>query len=349
MAGSRSTRGAFRRARRSALRPTRVAARWSSCSSRGADPEAVDVFDKTPADYALAKGHGEIVQLLDRASKRGVVAPPPVPRRGGPASIRGLVWARGDASIVVAKHALEQGVRIVEQACSSLEAPAVLFSLRREMGPELRISAPLREPHDAREPIGEVSFRLWRYEGLEPRATVTPKPETRTLVGALARRPYSLAAWSDVARELAEDLDEDAIDDVLAVMTDPPEGPSYLTPWDFWFRAQLAAAVLVAHIGQRPWPESKRRARLLDLTRGPCDWANAAAIVALLDVATREPEAKLEIRDALLALTTIEMTPPRYQHVMKPAALVLLELGGLDTKTTAALDALIHPSEHDPA
>lgn len=314
--------------------------------ARGADPEAVDVFGKTPADYALANGHEEIVRLLDRASKRGVVAPPPLPRRGGPASIRGIVWERGDASIHGAVHALDQGIELVEQASSSLEAPSSVRALRRAI-PNLASSASLRDLHDPREPIGEVGFRLWTYEGIEPRATVAPKPETRALVGAFAKRPYSLAGWSDVARELAEELDEDAIDDVLAVMTDPPEGPSYLTAWDFWFRAQIAAALIVSHVGSTPWPESKRRSRLLDLTRGPCDWANGAAMIALLDVATREPRTKDEIREALLALTTIEMTPPRYQHVMTPAALVLLELGGLDAETCAALDEFVHPRDDD--
>ena len=96
-----------------------------------------------------------------------------------------------------------------------------------------------------------------------------------------------------------------------------------------------------------PGRESNRQARLLDLTRGPADWANAAAMVALFDVATREPATRAEIREALLALTRIEMTPPRYQHVMRPAALVLRELGDLDRETARALDELIHPPEDD--
>lgn len=315
--------------------------------ARGADPEPVDAFGKVPADYALANDRGDIVPLLDRAPERGAVEPPPVPREGGPGSIRRFIWERGDASIRGAAMAIARGARITKQACSSLEAPSVLLSIRRVMGPELTISTSLREPHDPREPIGQVAFRLWTYEGLEPRATIAPKPATRALVGAFALRPYALDAWSDVASELAASLDEDAIDDVLAVMADPPEGPPYLTAWDFWFRAQIAAALIVSHVGTKPWGESKRRARLLDLTRGPADWGNAAAMVALFDVATREPETRAEIREALLALTRIEMTPPRYQHVMRPAALVLRELGDLDRETARALDELIHPPMDD--
>lgn len=315
--------------------------------ARGADPEPVDAFGKVAAEYAMENDRGDIVELLDRASKQSADEPPPVPPEGGPGSIRHFVWERGDASIRGAASAIERGARVTRQACSSLEAPAVLLSLRRVMGPELTISTSLRENHDAREPIGEVAFRLWTYEGLEPRATITPKPETRALVGAFASRPYSLDAWSAVAKELAADLDEDAIDDVLAVMTDPPEGPPYLTAWDFWFRAQIAAALLVSHVGATPWGESRRRARLLDLTRGPADWANSAAIIALFDVARRDPSTSDDIRDGLLALTRLEMTPPRYQHVMRPAALVLRELGGLDADTVRELDELIHPPIDD--
>jgi hypothetical protein len=314
--------------------------------SRGADPEPVDVLDALPSDYALRNGHHDIVHTLDRASKRGNASATPRvrPRKSGPASSRAIVWGRGDASITVVSDSVRRGIQMMDVACSSIEAPSATLAIQRAVS-GLAVSALAGDAHDPREPIGEVSFRLWTYEGIEPKATITPKPETRALVGAFAKRPYSLAGWSDVAKELAEDLDEDAIDDVLAVMTDPPEGPSYLTAWDFWFRAQIAAALLVSHIGKTPWPESKRRARLFDLTRGPCDWANGAAMIALLDVATREPRTKPEIREALLALTKIEMTPPRYQHVMQPAALILRELGDLDAATTADLDELIHPPD----
>ncbi len=314
--------------------------------ARGADPEPVDVFDSVPADYALKQGHHEIVHTLDRASKRGSATPRLRPRMAGPASIRKILWARGDASIVVVSDGVRRGMQMMDVACSSIEAPSAVFSIWRAV-PGLAVSGPADETNDPREPIGEVAFRLWTYEGIEPKAAVTPKRETRALVGRFAKRPYSLDAWSDVAKELAEDLDEDAIDDLLAVMTDPPEGPAYLAAWDFWFRTQIAAALLVSHVGTTPWAESKRRERLLDLTRGPCDWANGAAMIALLDVTRREPQTKDEIREALLALTTIEMTAPRYQHVMKPAALVLRELGGLDGAATERLDALIHPPDDD--
>src|SRR5262249_22510990 len=103
---------------------------------------------------------------------------------------------------------------------------------------------------------------------------------------------YLLSSWSRAAARAAKSLRPENLPEVIAAMVHPALGPSYLRAWDWYFRVEVAAALIAAHLGSEPWADSPRRRALEDVLDGPIDWATTAAVIALLDVALRDEAAR---------------------------------------------------------
>jgi ankyrin repeat protein len=297
------------------------AVRW--LLDAGADPSVVDIFDKRAIDYAREQRHAEVIDILEHA-----LPPKPTP---DPVIVNPLASSlppRHDATLNSVLRVRDEGIEMARAACTSLEAPTLLAAIARVM-PDFELTFPVRDEPDPRLPIRPVEVRLWRWHDVdelhhEPEPALEPPPdEVAAAVGAIARMPYLLRIWSEAARRVALPAPE-----VAAVMVHPPEAPEYLEPWDWWFRVQVAAALVLSHT-------SEGRNALKDIADGPADWSNTAAILALYDLARRDETARPSIIEKLLEITRRTVHAPAYQHAIQPAAYALLELGVAGDELTA--------------
>lgn len=309
----------------------------------GARTDVRDRYGKRPTDYASAKGHDAIVRMLAKAT-RGESEPPRAPLEHVP--FAQMLPRRSDATINIARQMLAQGLRGVQTAASSLEAPSCAVCLREPFGPSFEIGVGHLDTPDPREPIRDVRFRLWRYERTRPeRIDDDDDPDAEDRVLALAIVPYSETVWWE--RAAGEREDEETLRGLCGAMTDPGPRPRYLDVWDWWFRTQVAAAFRIARAEGAAWVGSLRREALLDLADGPADWSNTAAILALGAVARHDESAVADVRSELLRIARRPLTSPAYQHAISPAACALLDLGGLDEPTRAEMEALVRGPEDE--
>ncbi len=290
--------------------------------AQGADPAPRDAFDKLPVDYARKAESPSIVALLEGK-------PESPPRRPPREPLRWQLPPRQDATLRAIESSLERGWTTAQAACTALEAPSLLLAIRRLPGYEaFEIETTGIDEPDPREPTRSMARVLWRYDGLEPEpALEPPSAGVAQEVSALAIRPFGLAAWSERARARVRGLGPSDDRELLACMVHPGAAPPYLMPWDWAFRTQVAAALLLSALEDGEWRSSNRRTALCDVLDGPVDWACTAAIVALYDVARREPSCRRDVEALLLAAARRPVGPSAYQHVIEPACQALIELG----------------------
>jgi tetratricopeptide (TPR) repeat protein len=233
---------------------------------------------------------------------------------------------------------LEPGAGIESLALSSLEAPSAVAAFRSalldakvEGGCAISIGE-IPEP-DPREPLRPVSVQLWSY-GLGPvgggkaehrstearPAVAAPPAEVAAALAALAREPYRLERWWEQAGALGA-AQASRAEAVLACMVHPPPHPDELTPWDWMFRVQVAAALVIARL-PGAWP-GQRRELLFSLALGPTDWTSTAALIALTELAVREPEARGDIKTLVADLLGVPSSPIRFMCIESPLAHLL--------------------------
>lgn len=308
----------------------------------GADPAPVDDFERRPVDDARDAGHAEVVALLEAAAPG--TRPAPARVRRNPIAL--MLPTREDATLKGVVHGWRQGDPVLRSACSSIEAPSML-AVCRALSPGFAFSCSVdRRYPDPRLPARRVKTRLWTYSrlvGLADQgrpAVPRPDPGVASQVASVAERPYRLASWSEAARRAARGLGRGALGEVLATMAHGAEdGPGYVEPWDWRFRVQVAAALVVSHLGDEPWETSPRRAALEDVAEGPADWTSTAAIVALLEVARRDEAARPSALAALHRCARRPFNPTLWQHVVEPACWALRELGAIERDEAEALEA----------
>jgi len=182
---------------------------------------------------------------------------------------------------------------------------------------------------------------------LLPALIRTPRPSKinllsswRPTVGALLL-PYLLSTWSDAAAKAARKLRPEHLEQALAVMVYPPPAPSYIEPWDWYFRIQVAAALGASRLGSESWAEAHGRKALEDVLDGPADWTGTAAIIALLDVGRRDEAARPLVMKALLGAARRAANPAAFQHVIRPAALALLEFSHISPEVSKEMKNLL--------
>ncbi len=132
-------------------------------------------------------------------------------------------------SIVDDPSKAPQGEIRIGLAC--LEAPSNHLAFRLEgeaIGRELRLRMAVdRVPSpDPREPIADVKYRIWTYDGIQPIPNLPPpSADVVERVAALASIPYDeLTNWAGASRA-AEALGPERVGEILAVLVHPPAVP----------------------------------------------------------------------------------------------------------------------------
>lgn len=297
----------------------------------GAEINNMDMFGKSELDVARKGGHRAVAKLLEKADRQRS------PRQWrGSAPFSSVLPYRKDATLQhllqiqeAARKDPKTSLLSTTIALSALEAPSIL-QIAKTLLPRLKLSMPSDVDPDPRKPTREVSLCLWTYKGMTAHPLNDPESELHDApIVLLAGLPYLQRNWSFVAEEFAKDIAISALPSLLANMASPPTTlfENGLPLWDAWFRAQVATAFIASYVGDEPWAQSKRRELLYEVLDGPADWANTAVIVALVDVARRDENAREDIIRKLFETARRPVCPPIFQHIVQPAAWALDELG----------------------
>jgi tetratricopeptide (TPR) repeat protein len=224
---------------------------------------------------------------------------------------------------------------VTSMSVTSLEAPSNYLAYNQLMAgwgkkPGLQVSVEHIQDPDPREPHCAVDYRLWEYDGTTPRVVAPPPAEEAVeAVAGIAAQRYSLGTWIGLARKAAEQLGPERIQDLLAVMVDPPWPPEGWPPWAWIFRVQVAAALVIARL-DKGWKDSVRRKALFSLANGPMDWTVDAAILALTVLALEDKEIAKDVvrlfRDLLDELP--QDGPVCYHRALVNGALRLPQIAG---------------------
>lgn len=152
---------------------------------------------------------------------------------------------------------------------------------------------------DPRQPRGTVPIALWRFLGDEASPAVdSPPAPVAAALARIAAEPYALDTWWSRAGELAREVGPAGASALLASMVHPSPAPSKIQAWNWVFRLQVAAAFALAQV-DAGWEGSERRKALVSLALGPVDWTGEAALVALAEIARREPATRPHVLEVL--------------------------------------------------
>ncbi|GAB4190483.1 MAG: hypothetical protein OHK0022_03320 [Roseiflexaceae bacterium] len=213
---------------------------------------------------------------------------------------------------------------------STLEAPSARLAVEHALaqhspGARLLVQVEQLQRPDPRLPSGPTDLVLWRYQGNNPQPVLEPPfVEVADAVAELAAQPYHADSWFARAGRITARLGEIAPRDLLATMIHPPAAPAGMPAWDWIFRVQVAAAFMLATL-EGGWAKSLRRRALFALARGPLDWSVGAALLALVQIARREPAARAEVGALYLELLGNLPKPGyvAYRHPLLCCALML--------------------------
>jgi hypothetical protein len=312
----------------------------------GADPSTVDLFGKKPVDYAREGGHQMVVEMLEKA--RPIAPEKHACPIESPLAV--TLPPRGDATLNAIRQVKEKGNSLREMSrptVLAIEAPSMIAAIRQVAGPSFGLDIMEISDPDPRLPLRPVGLVLWTYERsgkLTREATpAVPRPEEDLiqLVGRLAEYPYALPIWSRIAALMANQLRDQDLRPLLSVMVYPPATPATIEPWDWSLRVQVAAALIASHLAGPARAESPSLSLLKDLMDGPADWSNTAAIIALFDVARRDEAARPAVVRDLLRTARRRITPPAYQHAIKPAALALLDIPQVSAEVVGEMTEIV--------
>ncbi len=259
----------------------------------------------------------------------------------------GFLPEPAEASVNAASRVIDQfsGERSetgtsVEMETSCLEAPSAHLStqrlLRRVTGFHLVVQALAIPDPDPRDPWGEVTYRLWRYDGVTPSPAMgPPDPEVGAQLAEIALSRFSIEDWKARARRVGRAIGFTQVESVLGAMLHPPARPEHSTEWVWMFRVQVAAALVLLYIDEG-WEDSVRRHALMSLLLGPIDWTSSAAIIALTELARDEPEHGPMVIDRFLDL--LDRRPGQgYWCVEHPLVSSLLRIPGVPEDIVAEL------------
>lgn len=255
----------------------------------------------------------------------------------------GYLPGRPESSIAAIRAAIDAGSPPRALGLSSLEAPSALAAVRRVVrerwGVDISITTSVPDP-DPRLPLEPIAFPAWRYDGHDASPALPPPSAAMAAqVASIASRRYHVIEWTRLAQQAAPSLGVGAIEGLIGAMVHPIEGPAIMPPWDWTFRCQIAAALLLAFV-DGGWGESGRRRALRSLALGPTDWTTTAAIVAMTQLAHEEPAARDEIDAIFAQLASSKVTPIVHMCVHAPLAHCRLQLPDLDDAKLARLRAI---------
>jgi tetratricopeptide (TPR) repeat protein len=236
------------------------------------------------------------------------------------------------------RTALQRKLTVTRMAVSSLEAPSVLLGVRlASRGSGVSVSSiefgeiPSPDPRVSRR---RVDFALWTYGaaglgGLLGAKTTMARPNVPSpaepvarAIDDIARTRYDLEAWAPRCFELARTIAAPP-KEIAATMVHPGDPPQGTDAFEWIFCRQIAAALVLAGIDEG-WPGSQRRAALTSLLYGPVDWTTTAGLIALVEIARREPQHASDIVPALVDELDGTINPIRWSCIMAPL-LTLIE------------------------
>ncbi|MCA9706312.1 MAG: hypothetical protein KDK70_10730 [Myxococcales bacterium] len=223
----------------------------------------------------------------------------------------------------------------VTMTVSHLESPSVQTAWRLRMA-ELGITLTLStffeavQTPDPRVPKGAVDFVLWTYEGTTARpAFGPPDPRAAEAVAGIAQQRYHLPTWATAAAALG--MGDGWAQHLLATMLHPPPAPDHVHPLDWVPRVQVAAALVLAAA-----PGGHRV--LQSLALGPADWCVEAAIVALGELARRQPAAQASV-EQLFGYLRAQIPKEGFSSYAYPLACTWLTLVPAGDPRAAELEA----------
>jgi tetratricopeptide (TPR) repeat protein len=190
---------------------------------------------------------------------------------------------------------------------TSLEAPSNFLAFNLEMAAlrhDLRLKVVVNrvpEP-DPRQPVTDVKYLLWKYDGTDPAPALPPPGEDVVRrIAKLAAAPFEERANWAAASRVAEELGPGRVGEVLAVIVHPPAVPEGGAALSWLPRVQLAAAQVAAQV-DAGWEGSARREALLSVLLGPSDWTTASAIRVLARLGCENEAFAPDIHDAFQQL-----------------------------------------------
>ena len=292
----------------------------------GAAVEQTDVNGLRALDYAKKNGHHEVVRLLESAPRHEVRQP----KRVQLTQLERMLPMRSDSVVNLLRESEAKGARLTAVGLSALEAPTAVYVARRLHGDELVMGLPEGVTVPTRGTL-RTGFVLWKQIIRDSKllrvvaAPAAPAMAVRNAVQRIAESPYALKSWSRQAATAAAELRDVKPEEVMAVAAHFPPGPPYMPLWDWAFRIQMASALVVSHMESTPWATSRRRDVLLDVLDGHADWSSTAVIIAMTDVVQRDPAQADSIVETFVRLAVRDFTPAQIQHVIRPAASLLIE------------------------
>jgi len=244
----------------------------------------------------------------------------PTPAEAGLSALRQIDEQKG-------KGALKS--KDFNMAISALESPSMRTVFEQyfiedggEDKPNINVTVSEIQQPDPRQPMKNVPYLLWKYEGTTAIKNLpVPPPKIAEAVGKIAYEQFDIDTWRGLARQLSGTLNEKHIPQLLATMLHPPTSQSPYRVWDWLYRVQLASALVIAYIGT-DWKGSERRKALLSLAFGPMDWTTDAGLFALAQLAEADPEIAQEVVNVY---RTVYSNMPKNGHLSYIS--VLTELG----------------------
>jgi len=191
---------------------------------------------------------------------------------------------------------------------SALEPPSAIAAARAAL-PGLTLVSPVPVPApDIRVPVASGRYRLWTYHGTNAVTAVTA-PSARAVAALQAVAVQGAWHHPVAAYDWAVGLSGLPLEDLLGLIAHSvpvPDGDSPLLRMAaenpvYWPRFTQAWACLgvLHHKPDEPWPDSARRAVLVDLVNGVEDWATDAAANALVVAAWTDPACRADVAEVV--------------------------------------------------
>ena len=157
---------------------------------------------------------------------------------------------------------------------------------------------------DPRADKGRVDYPLFSFQNGELRPLFTQgEPNAQNAVGGIAYQLFRKDVWDPAARAIAQAAGPQSVRAFMSVLTNPPPPPREFDGLIWTYRCQIAAAVILSHLG--PWEAGPGRGVLYSLVSGPSDWLTTAGIVALAWRAQDAPHVRTEVEGAFAWLRSL--------------------------------------------
>ncbi|MFK7987563.1 MAG: tetratricopeptide repeat protein [Sandaracinaceae bacterium] len=157
---------------------------------------------------------------------------------------------------------------------------------------------------DPRSDKAALSTPIWSYDGLSATSLYPDvNSDAQAAVAAIAASPFHRDTWGIAARQVAERFGNEGFHGMLSVLTQPPAPPEDFDAITWTWRAQVACAVVISHLGG--WDGGAARAGIYSMLYGPNDWITGAAVIALAWRAFDTPAVRQETQSTFAWMRSI--------------------------------------------